>query len=239
MHAFTDVGISVPNVNHAFVETVDFVDLLTGHELKIAGSVEEEDFVMINVLVEMKTRAPFLNLLKSLLRILAVELLPKRFRNFKPRKSVKTGFEILTTSGERCVISSKSKNHVEIGHERPIIFRIHASDADVTAKIIAALEGPIAITECVAAAPGTCDQESLCSVRANWQMINRTVHGALDKITLSQMIRPAPDFERWLEKAARGGGTSEESDAEEAWTHRAESDDPFPVRGEANRESTR
>lgn len=113
-------------------------------------------------------------------------------------------------------------------------------EAISVAEIIAALDGPIAITECVAAPPGTCDQEPLCSVRANWQMINRTVHGALDKITLSQMIRPAPDFERWLERSARGGGAggSKNAGSEESWIP-GETEGPLPVREGANRESTR
>jgi hypothetical protein len=33
-------------------------------------------------------------------------------------------------------------------------------------------------------------------------MINEAVHGALEKITLSEMVRPAPDFGRWLEEAS-------------------------------------
>ncbi len=69
------------------------------------------------------------------------------------------------------------------------------------AEVIRALEGPIGITECSVAAPGSCAQEPLCGVRANWQMINEAVHGALEKITLSEMVRPAPDFGRWLEEA--------------------------------------
>lgn len=99
------------------------------------------------------------------------------------------------------------------------------------AEIIAALDGPIAITECIATAPGTCDQEPLCSVRANWQMINRTVHGALDKITLSQMIRPAPEFERWLERGGRAGGEREPAyvPSEEMWKG-GRTECPFPVR---------
>jgi FeS assembly SUF system regulator len=69
------------------------------------------------------------------------------------------------------------------------------------AEVIGALEGPIGITECTASAPGTCAQEPLCGVRANWQIINEAVHGALEKITLAEMLRPAPDFGKWLEEA--------------------------------------
>jgi FeS assembly SUF system regulator len=72
------------------------------------------------------------------------------------------------------------------------------------AEIIRALEGPFAITECGATAPGSCAQEGLCGVRANWRLINDAVAGALERITLSEMVRPAADLERWLERAAPG-----------------------------------
>ena len=54
------------------------------------------------------------------------------------------------------------------------------------AEIIGALEGPIAITECVSEEPGVCGQESLCTIRANWLLINQAVQSALDKITLDR-----------------------------------------------------
>ena len=67
-----------------------------------------------------------------------------------------------------------------------------ARDADsiTVAEIIEAIEGPIAITECVEAAPGDCDKESWCPVRSNWQLINDAVQGALEGITLARMARP-------------------------------------------------
>ncbi|MFH1680069.1 MAG: SUF system Fe-S cluster assembly regulator [Candidatus Eisenbacteria bacterium] len=73
------------------------------------------------------------------------------------------------------------------------------------AEIIRALEGPIAFTECVAAGPGACAQETLCGMRASWRLISETVSGALEKIMLSEMAGPAPDFERWLEEAIPRG----------------------------------
>jgi FeS assembly SUF system regulator len=57
------------------------------------------------------------------------------------------------------------------------------------AEIIAALEGPIAITECIDEA-GECFHEPICQVRANWQRINAAVLGALAGITLAEMALP-------------------------------------------------
>jgi len=56
------------------------------------------------------------------------------------------------------------------------------------AQIIEALEGPMALTECQA--PGVCEQESFCSVKPNWLVINRTVRDALSNVTLTDMTRP-------------------------------------------------
>jgi FeS assembly SUF system regulator len=57
------------------------------------------------------------------------------------------------------------------------------------ADIITALDGPIAITECVEEAPGECVQEPSCAVRGNWQRINHAIRGALEQITLAEMTR--------------------------------------------------
>lgn len=57
------------------------------------------------------------------------------------------------------------------------------------AEIIAALEGPIAITECIDVS-SDCSHERLCPVRSNWQRINAAVRGALEGITLAEMTTP-------------------------------------------------
>jgi FeS assembly SUF system regulator len=57
------------------------------------------------------------------------------------------------------------------------------------AEIIAALEGPIAITECIDEA-GDCFHEPICQVRSNWQRINAAVRSALAGITLAEMALP-------------------------------------------------
>ena len=58
------------------------------------------------------------------------------------------------------------------------------------AEIIEAVEGPIAITECVDETPGECSQEPVCPVRSNWQRINYAVRSALEQITLEEMTHP-------------------------------------------------
>jgi FeS assembly SUF system regulator len=61
------------------------------------------------------------------------------------------------------------------------------------ADVIAALEGPIAITECNSPLdPGLCGHEPCCPVRANWQLVNRAIRHALEEITLAEMAHPLP-----------------------------------------------
>jgi FeS assembly SUF system regulator len=65
----------------------------------------------------------------------------------------------------------------------------HSREISVAA-IIHALEGPIAITECNDLIHGECGLESGCPVKANWNLINRAIHSALEKITLAEMTQP-------------------------------------------------
>ncbi len=60
------------------------------------------------------------------------------------------------------------------------------------AAMIAALDGPIAVTECIEDTPGVCSQESVCRLRANWQLINQTMRQALEGISLAELINPLP-----------------------------------------------
>jgi FeS assembly SUF system regulator len=58
------------------------------------------------------------------------------------------------------------------------------------AQIIAALDGPIAITDCSSDVAGKCELERMCAVRSNWQRINLAVKDALEGITLAEMSHP-------------------------------------------------
>ncbi len=58
------------------------------------------------------------------------------------------------------------------------------------AALVAALDGPIAFTECIEDAPGSCSQEAVCGVRENWQRINLAVRQALESISLADLTAP-------------------------------------------------
>jgi FeS assembly SUF system regulator len=58
------------------------------------------------------------------------------------------------------------------------------------ADIITALEGPIALTDCLSHGGPTCEVESLCPTRSNWDRINAAIRTALGSITLEEMARP-------------------------------------------------
>jgi FeS assembly SUF system regulator len=58
------------------------------------------------------------------------------------------------------------------------------------AEIIAAIEGPIAMTEC-SVEVGLCSQEDNCGLRGNWQRISSAVAAALERVSLAEMSRPA------------------------------------------------
>ena len=63
-------------------------------------------------------------------------------------------------------------------------------------EIITALDGPIAITECVDNTPGECGQESICAVKGNWNRINQAIRQALASITLAEMSSTSPELVR-------------------------------------------
>ena len=58
-------------------------------------------------------------------------------------------------------------------------------------QVIEAIEGPIAVTECSdESADSSCEYETSCEVRANWQRINLAVQRALADISLADMAVP-------------------------------------------------
>ncbi len=58
------------------------------------------------------------------------------------------------------------------------------------AEIIAAIEGPIALTECSTDVTGLCDLERSCPIKTNQRVISEVVRGALQKVMLADLAQP-------------------------------------------------
>jgi len=61
------------------------------------------------------------------------------------------------------------------------------------AEVLTAVEGPIAVTECLDDDGGGCRQVKVCPVKTNWERVNYAIKNVLDAITLQDMIEPLPD----------------------------------------------
>lgn len=83
------------------------------------------------------------------------------------------------------------KNLVDsvMGAKGGYVLARHPAEISI-AEIIDAMDGPISITEC--SSTSTCERESICSTRSNWQGINHIILDALEKVNLAAMIAPKP-----------------------------------------------
>ena len=60
------------------------------------------------------------------------------------------------------------------------------------ADIVEAVEGPIAMTACVAEDRHDCAMEGSCRVQAHWPLVNDAVRGALSGIALTHLAETRP-----------------------------------------------
>ncbi|CAK0751646.1 BadM/Rrf2 family transcriptional regulator [Azospirillaceae bacterium] len=63
------------------------------------------------------------------------------------------------------------------------------------AEIITALDGPIAIMDCVKTSEASCYAQESCGMRGHWEKINLAVRGVLETVSLADMMTP-PDWAR-------------------------------------------
>lgn len=67
-------------------------------------------------------------------------------------------------------------------------YRLSQPLTEVTvADVIAAIDGPIALTACVDGAGGCCEVERVCAVKGRWDLVNDAIRDALTAITLADM----------------------------------------------------
>jgi FeS assembly SUF system regulator len=63
------------------------------------------------------------------------------------------------------------------------------------ADVIAAVDGPIALTACVEGSTSGCESQGMCPMRGRWDPVNDAIHRALSTITLADMqAAPLPAF---------------------------------------------
>lgn len=55
------------------------------------------------------------------------------------------------------------------------------------ADVIAAIDGPIALTACVDGSASECEAQALCPMRGRWDPVNDAIRSALNRITLADM----------------------------------------------------
>lgn len=67
-----------------------------------------------------------------------------------------------------------------------------ASEISIAQVLDALEEQPFGLTECTAV-PGSCDFETECTLRSNWQRINAIVRRTLEDVSVADMARPQPD----------------------------------------------
>ncbi len=71
-------------------------------------------------------------------------------------------------------------------------FRLSRPPATITlADIIEAVEGPIALTNCVDTSHQECALDGSCRVKPHWPVVNRAVRDALAGVTLTQLATQA------------------------------------------------
>ncbi len=80
-------------------------------------------------------------------------------------------------------------------------FRLGRPAATISiADVIAAIDGPVALTQCIEQGPGRCGVEALCPTRRGWAAVNEAIRSALERVTLEDFLTPAP----WAEIVANG-----------------------------------
>jgi len=102
---------------------------------------------------------------------------------------VSSGLGISTPTVSKILKMLARKNLVAsvMGAKGGYLLARHPAEISI-AEIIHAMDGPISITEC--SGTSTCDRESTCSTRSNWQGINNIIQDALENVNLAEMVAP-------------------------------------------------
>mgnify|MGYP000070001316 CR=1 FL=1 len=70
-----------------------------------------------------------------------------------------------------------------------VLVRLSGAAGDQVADVIAAIDGPIALTACVEG--GSCEAEHFCAMVGRWDPVNAAIREALTGISLADMQEAA------------------------------------------------
>ena len=77
------------------------------------------------------------------------------------------------------------------------------------ADVIQAIEGPIALMDCLDHSTPECGVESLCPTRTNWDRINQAILTALGAISLEEMATPQRGWRERMSRSLQPATTGE------------------------------
>lgn len=86
-----------------------------------------------------------------------------------------------------------------------------ALSAIPVADVIAAVDGPIALTACVEGSNSECESQGLCPMRGRWDPVNQAIHRALSDITLADMQVPVWSAPRLPARSTQSASTQSPS----------------------------
>lgn len=80
-----------------------------------------------------------------------------------------------------------------------------ARDADAIsiAEVIMAMEGPIALTDCIEGGGDACQFHAHCALSSNWSRINDAIYRALQDVSIKEMSAPLADDHQGLRDMGR------------------------------------
>jgi FeS assembly SUF system regulator len=103
--------------------------------------------------------------------------------------SAETGLPLPTVSRLLQELLKSGLLHSQRGTKGGYSLARKANDISVV-DVVAALEGPIALTECSTDVTGMCDLEPSCPIKSNQRVINQAVRGVLETITIADLVQP-------------------------------------------------
>lgn len=82
--------------------------------------------------------------------------------------------------------------------------------------IVSAVDGPIALTQCIERGPGACEVEVLCPTQHGWKAINEGVQRAFNAVSLAELVWPPA--QAWAQPGAVPASDDPAHDARERAT---------------------